>query len=68
MLGTSAYALDEGTVRDIPIGAGRAEVYAMLGEGEYKSEYKETYKLSNGRIAVLSYLNDVLNNGYILIR
>lgn len=65
----SAFAMDEECITQIPIGTSREEVHLLIGKPQRTSsgEYKEIYLLDNGNAAVLTYSDDNLNDGFIVI-
>lgn len=63
-----ASAADIDAVTAIAEGTARGEVYAAIGRGEASPNgYKETYRLSNGQTAVLAFVDDVFNCGFVLV-
>lgn len=67
--GTAAAAAGDANVTQIPIGSSREEVHALIGAPQTVSAggYKETYLLENGKSAVLNYIGDTLDTGFIVI-
>lgn len=62
-------AIAEEDVTDIAIGTPRDEIHSLIGEPKKTSlgEYKEIYTLNGGSTAVLTYYDDILNCGFIII-
>lgn len=67
--GTVSLAAEESPVTAIARWTGRNEIHSLLGAPHTVSGngYKEIYKLSNGKIAVLKYIDNMLDEGYILV-
>lgn len=65
----SAYAVSEESVTQIPVGTSRDEIHSLIGEpmNTAVSGYKETYCLDNGNTAVLTYSDDMLSDGFIIV-
>ncbi len=66
---TAALAAEESDVTSMGQWTSRTEIHNRLGEPQNmtSSGYKEIYKLSNGKTAVLKYLDNMLESGYILV-
>ncbi len=66
---TAALAAEESDVTSMVQWTSRTEIHNRLGEPQNmtSSGYKEIYKLSNGKTAVLRYLDNMLESGYILV-
>lgn len=62
-------AIAEEDVTAIAIGTPREEIHTLIGEPQKTSSggYKDTYELNSGDTAVLTYYDDVLSCGFILI-
>lgn len=67
---TSAFAAEISDVVSIPSGTSRSAVHEKIGAPKSESAYgdKEIYALSGGRTAVLRYLDDCFDVGFILIK
>ncbi len=66
---SAALAVDESTVTAIARGTSRADIHAQIGDSAKQSMggYKEIYRLSNGSDAVLSFDEDILSCGFIVL-
>lgn len=66
---TSAFAAEISDIMTIPSGASRTDVREKIGAPHSVSAYgdKETYTLTGGQTAVLRYLDDSLDVGFILV-
>ena len=66
---TVTLAAEESAITSIEQWTSRTEIHQRLGEPRDMTSggYKEIYKLSNGKTAVLKYLDNMLESGYILI-
>lgn len=69
LLGATAHAAEEEAVRSIPIGTQRIHIHTMIGEPDSDAMgYRETYALTNGKIALLGYNDEALDSGFIIAR
>lgn len=69
MLCTTALAAEETDALKINNGTDRAAVHDILGEplSESVYGYKEVYSLDSGKQAVLNYIDDIFEFGFILL-
>ncbi len=64
----SVYAIAEEDVTAIAIGTPREEIHSLIGEPQKTSYgYKDTYELNSGGTAILTYYDNALSCGFILI-
>lgn len=66
---TVCTAADKSDISQISTGTSRDEIHSLIGEPQSISAggYKEIYHLENGKTAVLTYIDDILNDGFIVI-
>lgn len=69
LLTSAAFCADENTVITITKGTSKTHIHQILGEPTHTSScgFKEIFELSDGKTAILQYVDDILSDGFILI-